>query len=299
MDYKQLDTIEKKIHYMEGLIDLESFIKDDITKTGVASYYKSNHFAYKRFHDKNGFMHFHVSQTGTFSENDAYYQSNKISEYIKPGNKVVELGCGQCADICYLATKHPDVTFMAFDLSPLKPKELPSNLQIFQQDYSKLTQLEDNSIDLVYAVETLVHNKNKDDILKELHRILKPEGVLVVYDFALIKKFDLYNKEEQMAIALISKGGAGELIESLEEWDSHFASNSFKTVEENDLTKNTLPDLQRLEKKANRIMAHPLRIKILFRVLPKMFVSNIILGYLGYNFAKNDVGLYMEWILRK
>ena len=285
---------------MEELIDLDSYIKgDNISKEEVASYFKTNHFAYKRFHDTKGFMHFHVSKTGTYSENDAYYQSNKISEYIKSGNKIVELGCGQCSDICYLATKHPDASFMAFDLTPQKPKDLPSNLQIFQQDYSKLTQLEDNSIDLVYAVETLVHNNNKDTIFKEINRVLKPEGILVIYDYALIKKYDLYSKEEQKAISLISNGGAAAIIESAEEWESRFTSNGFYIAEKGDLTKNILPDLQRLEKKANRVMAHPLRIKILFRLLPKMFVSNIILGYLGYNFAKDDVGLYCEWILRK
>ena len=294
------DTIEKKIHYMEKYIDLDSFIKgDNISKEDVATYYKSNHFAYKRFHDSKGFMHFHVSKTGTFSENDAYYQSNKISEYIKSGNKIVELGCGQCSDICYLANKHPDASFMAFDLSPQKPDDLPSNLQIFQQDYSKLTQLEDNSIDLVYATETLLHNNNKDTIFKEMNRVLKPEGFFVIYDYALVKKYDLFTKEQQKTVSLIANGGAAFLIESLDEWKSRFTSNGFYIYEEKDITKNILPDLQRLEKKANRVMAHPLRIKILFRLLPKVFVSNIILGYLGYNFAKEDVGLYYEWILRK
>ena len=295
-----IDTIEKKIHYMEEMIDLDSFITGDKnSKEEIASYYKTNHLAYQWFHNKKGFMHFHVSKSGTFSEEDAYYQSNIVSKYIKPGYKVLELGCGQGADITYLAGLHPDANFTGFDLMPRIPKDKPENLQIFQQDYSKLSQFEDNSIDLIYAFETIVHHTVKDPVFKEIYRVLKPEGTLIIFDYALIKKFELYTKEEQKAIALISKGGAAAMIESVEEWETYFSNNGFKIIEKDELTKELLPDLLRLERRANRVLAHPLRTKIIFKTLPKQFVGNIILGYLGYNFAKDDVGVYCEWILKK
>ncbi len=37
----------------------------------------------------------------------------------------------------------------------------------------------------------------------------------------------------------------------------------------------------------------------MFWLLPEQFVSNIILGYLGYDSSNAGVCLYQEWVLRK
>ena len=285
---------------MESFLDLDSYIDGDKNSTEeITSYYKANHLAYQLVHNKKGIMHFHVSKSGTFSEEDGYYQSNRVSGYIKPGYKVVELGCGQCADITYLAGLHPDASFTGFDLMPRKQDEIPNNIQVFKQDYSKLSQIEDNSVDLIYAFETIVHHNDKNPVMKEIYRVLKPDGVVVVYDYALSKKYDLFTKEEQKAVALISKGGAAAMIESVEEWESYFTSNGFEIAERDDLTKEIMPDLKRLQRRAAKVLDHPLRAKIVFKTLPTKFVTNIILGYLGYDSANEGVIVYKEWILRK
>ena len=54
-----------------------------------------------------------------------------------------------------------------------------------------------------------------------------------------------------------------------------------------------------LERKARRAMVHPWLWKIEKALLPEQFVTNIIMGWLGYDACKAGVGYYKEWILRK
>ena len=88
-------------------------------------------------------------------------------------------------------------------------------------------------------------------------------------------------------------------IESLGEWNDHFANCGFETVRFTDYAENLLPDLKNLERHANRAMTRPWLARLEFALLPDQFVSNIILGYLGYDACKAGIGAYPEWVLKK
>ena len=66
-----------------------------------------------------------------------------------------------------------------------------------------------------------------------------------------------------------------------------------------DYTKETLPDLKRLQRSANWTMNHPWLWKLQYALMPEQFVYNHILGWLGYDGGMAGIGYYMEWILRK
>ena len=129
--------------------------------------------------------------------------------------------------------------------------------------------------------------------------MLKPGGVVIVFDYALAAKFVTYDATIQKAIALISKGGAAAMIESLEELDSHFINCGLTIEKSIDHTRATLPDLKRLERKAAKILERPTVARLMFWLLPDQFVSNIILGYLGYDSGNAGIGSYQEWVVRK
>ena len=224
---------------------------------------------------------------------------DNLSEFIKPGHVVMELGFGQGANLLYLAHCHPDARFIGVDLSPLKVKDIPENVSTYQLDYSDLSRFDDNSIDVMYAFETVVHNTDKEKIYREVYRVLKPNGVIVVFDYALSAKLETYDAHIQKAIALISKGGAAAMIESLDELNAHYANCGLKLERSINHTRATLPDLKRLERKAAKILERPTLAKLMFWLLPDQFVTNIILGYLGYDSGNAKIGSYQEWVLRK
>jgi len=294
--------LHAKIKAMDEFLNLDRFIQGEKNSLEqIRSYYRINDWAYRRFHSQDGFMHFRVSLNGCFTDQDVYYQPDTVSEFIKAGDVVMELGFGQGANLLYLAHCHPDASFIGIELCPFKHiiKTVPPNVSLYQQDYSSLSQFADSSVDVIYAIETFVHNTDKEKVYREIYRVLKPNGVIVVFDYALTDRFETYDAEQQKAIALISKGGAAAMIESLEELSTHFTNCGFSIEREADLTWATLPDLKRLERKAAKILEHRFVAKLMFWLLPDQFVANIILGYLGYDSGNAGMGVYWEWILRK
>ena len=182
---------------------------------------------------------------------------------------------------------------------PLKSKDVPENVSTYQQDYSNLSRFEDNSVDVMYAFETIVHNTDKEKIYREVSRVLKPGGVMVVYDYALSARYETFDAHIQKAIALISKGGAAAMIESLDELNTHYTNCGLTVEKWTDYTLETLPDLKRLERKAAKILRRPRLARLIFRLLSQQFTSNIIMGYLGYDAGNAGVIYYVEWVLRK
>lgn len=293
--------LHKKIDSMSKFLNLDKFIQGEKNSVAqIRSYYRINNWAYRRYHSQDGFMHFRISPNGFFCDNDLYYQPDIVSQYIKPGDLVMELGFGQGANILYLAHSHPDVRFIGVDLSPLRKKAVPpENVTTYELDYSDLSQFDDNSVDVMYAFETIVHNSDKEKIYREVHRVLKPGGVIIVFDYALRARYETYDEKTQIALALLSKGGASAMIESMEELRGHY-TNCGLTIEKSvDHTTEVLPDLKRLERKAAKILERPWLAKIMFLLLPDQFVSNIILGYLSYDLGTAEAGTYHEWVLRK
>lgn len=292
--------LHAKIDEMSKYINLKKFMEGEKNSLDqIRSYFKINHWAYRHYHSKDGFMHFRISKNGCFSDEDIYHQPDSISEFIKDGDTVIELGCGQGANLIYLAHCHPKSKFLGFDLQPRKKIDMPENVTIYEQDYSSLSQIPDQSVDVVYAIETLVYCSDKEKVFREVWRVMKPGAVLIVYDYASKDRFETYDPQIQQAITLISKGGAAALIESLGEWNDHFANCGFETVRITDYAENILPDLKKLEHHANRAMTRPWLAKLEFALLPDQFVSNIILGYLGYDACKSGIGAYPEWVLKK
>ncbi len=292
-------NLRRRVRWLRALLDLDRFI-DGEKNSGeeIISYYRINDWAYRHFHSQDGFMHFRISKTGTFADEDVYYQPDMVARYIPEGGQVLELGFGQGANISYLARSFPTTRFTGVDLSQIR-KEVPRNVTTVCQDYSSLKQFADNTFDVVYAFETIVHNTDKDPIFEEVFRVLKPGGVFIVYDYALPEPYETLRPEEQTAVELISKCACCPLIESDTAWESHFERAGFHKVHVDYLDKDCLPDLKRLERKAEKILNHPGRTKLMYSLFPDMFTANIIIGYLGYDACNAGICVYGEWIYRK
>lgn len=292
--------LHAKIDEMSEFLNLEKMVKGDKNSLKqVRTYYRLSGWAYKHFHSKEGFVHFGISQGDVYSSKDLYYMANTVSKYLKTGDTVLELGFGQAANIMYLAKKHPEVNFIGVDLSPFKEKNPPKNITTYQQDYSSIPQLADNSVDIIYAIETIVHNTDKEKICREATRVLKPGGIMIIYDFALDAELSTYDPKTQLAVELISKGGASAMIESVDALNKHYTRGGMTLENTTDFTKNILPDVKRMQKLAHRLIRRRKFAKVVFKLLPTPMIFNAIVGYLGYDACKAHVVTYQEWILKK
>lgn len=290
----------EKVKHLNSELDTDRILSGDYNShKDIKFYYRINRLPYRLMHSQEGFMHFRVSQNGVFSEDDIFYQPNTISAYIPPRARVLELGPGQGSNLVYLASRHPNARFYGVDLVPAKLKNPPRNLRILKRDYSDMSCFPDNAFHVIYAIETIVHGSNKEKVFQEVFRVLKPGGVFIVYDYTLEREYEEYDPLTQKGLALISKGGASAIIESERAWRNYFVSTGFKEEKVADLSRQVLPDMRRLQRKAAKVLDYPNRTKWAFRFFPELFANNAILAYLIYDACQEGVFHYKEWIFRK
>jgi ubiquinone/menaquinone biosynthesis C-methylase UbiE len=133
-------------------------------------------------------------------------RKNVLAEVgITPGSQVLDYGCGPGGYIvaaAELAGKSGKI--YALDIHPLavqKVKDISSkkrlnNVETILSDGK--TGLPDNSLDVVLFYDTFHSLSEPDRVLEELHRVLKPDGILSFSDHHL--------KEDEIIARLTDKG---------------------------------------------------------------------------------------------
>lgn len=107
---------------------------------------------------------------------------NFIDRYGKGGN-VLEIGCGCGKNLAYLRKQGYKVFGMDHDENSIESaKKILKNIQC--GDVQKLP-FDDNKFDIILDRACLQHNKpeNIERIIKEIRRVLKPEGILIIINF--------------------------------------------------------------------------------------------------------------------
>ena len=108
---------------------------------------------------------------------------------IKPGFQVLDYGCGPGGYIIPLAELVGESgKVYALDIHPLAIQKVQAitlkkqlaNLETILSDCQ--TGLQDNSLDVVLLYDIFHHLSDSDVVLKELYRVLKPDGILSFSD---------------------------------------------------------------------------------------------------------------------
>ncbi|WP_424354908.1 class I SAM-dependent methyltransferase [Methanobacterium sp. MBAC-LM] len=113
---------------------------------------------------------------------------------IKEGMKVLEVGCGSGAFTTFVARAVGDKgEVFALDIQPEMLKQIENklkrpenrdikNIHLINGDALNMP-LEDNTFDLVYSITVFQELPNKNKALKEMKRVLKPDGILSITEF--------------------------------------------------------------------------------------------------------------------
>ncbi len=119
------------------------------------------------------------------------YATNRLAAdatEVAPDAVVVDVGCGTGSALRRIAPRVPDGTLFGFDPIPRmleiakqRASEDPNGHRIgFRLAPAERLPLEDASADLVFAFDTIDHWRDKTAGLREIRRVLRPEGRLVV-----------------------------------------------------------------------------------------------------------------------
>jgi ubiquinone/menaquinone biosynthesis C-methylase UbiE len=132
---------------------------------------------------------------------------------IKPGFRVLDYGCGPGSYIIPLAELVGESgKIHALDIHPLaiqKVKDIASKKQLANVETilsDCQTGLPDNSLDVVLLYDIFHHLSDPDVVLKELHRVLKPDGILSFSDHHM-KENEIVSEVTNSGLFRLSRKG--------------------------------------------------------------------------------------------
>lgn len=115
----------------------------------------------------------------------------------KQGDKILDVGGGTGKLLSMIEQKHPDIEFILLDVSKAMMKHSPrSNQKVLGK--ACRAPFDSNSFNTVITTDALHHFHNKKQALKEMVRLTKPEGTIVILEFdpnSFVTKFIKYGEK--------------------------------------------------------------------------------------------------------
>lgn len=106
-----------------------------------------------------------------------YLRFRRIKPFIKKGSVVYDIGCG--SDAWFLRTISPRIK-TGIGVDKKISEQMFGNIEIKNLFIDDILPGEDGSADVVTMMAVFEHMQNPTTVLKEIHRLLKPGGFLLV-----------------------------------------------------------------------------------------------------------------------
>lgn len=175
--------------------------------------------------------------------------NNYVEQLLDLDNKsniyVLDAGSGVGATTLFLAKKHPNVFFNGITLTEnelkiaesLKKQYLIKNVEFKQGSYMN-SGFPDNYFDRIFALESAAYSTNKKDFLKEMFRLLKYDGKLIIIDTfpknytinSLITNVDNFLSKRNQSVNDLAN-----YFVNIDKLISYFGSLNFKDINCKDL----------------------------------------------------------------
>jgi tocopherol O-methyltransferase len=221
----------------------------------VAAYYNQtqNHYQQWWHLSKGMALHYGLWYNNTGSFLEALTNTNKhLAELanINKGNKVLDAGCGVGGAAIYLA-KNFDADVLGITLSDLQVKTALGNARKYEvaalTSFKKLdycnTDLNNSSFDVIWACESSSSAADKQQMVEEWFRLLKPGGKLVLADFFRAKAEQ--TKKDHLLDKWVESWAMSPLI-TVSELTGLLRGAGFNIEQTNDLTGNIYRTAKRM-----------------------------------------------------
>ena len=279
--------LEVRLNNVKRIFNIEKILNRDVKNPEeIARYYRLNRPIYWLFLSRDGFVHL-ASKRHETSGINYFAPADFVSKYIKTNDAhmILELGAGKGGNLKYLAKRHSKIKFVGLDLPDgqfkIKHFKNHKNIEALYGDYHDLKYFDDSSIDLIYIIEALVHARNQLKVFKEVSRVLKPRGLLILAQDNLTIPFSRLWPSEKLAFKLLHAG-------VMSAHDSRQYSDLKKSLESvgmeladgEDITADVMSGLMRMDRQASWFIHHPHFLRIIDKILPNEITANVITPYL-------------------
>lgn len=228
----------------------------DSYKQRVIEYYQYCQDQYRAFWklDECRAMHMGYWDVFTFTFEEALIKLNQVLIErldIKSSDRVLDAGCGVGGSAIYLAeTIGCQVVGITLNNHQVKQaqqyvldKKVHPLPEFCTMDFTN-TDFSNESFDIVWAIESVCHEKYKKAFIEEAFRILKPGGKLILADYFLGKKHP-QQVDEQLLEAFSHSWGAM-FLEKSDYFGNLLHQQGFKAIDYRDVTNHIMPSIERL-----------------------------------------------------
>jgi tocopherol O-methyltransferase len=201
-------------------------------------------------------IHFGMHGKGVRSHLEALHHMNQYAgELLGLTNEtsmmILDAGCGVGGPSTQLAKRFPKSTFIGITIArsqiPLaqafaKRAGVEKNTRFLIQNF-RHTKFPDNYFDGAFAQESSNYSQNKEEFVREMFRVVKPGGRLVILD-GFVRDKPLTPLSQKVLDMWRPSRGYPDLI-SVRNLKIMLEKNGFEDVVEKDITKNILPSIVR------------------------------------------------------
>lgn len=229
----------------------------------IKDYYKQTQFEYRivwNWKTKNiPALHFGFYDEKATTHDQALIRANEVlAEWagIPKGARIIDAGCGLGNSSAWLA-QHYNAKVTGITIAPNQAEAATKRITeagINNVDFKVANYLEmpfeDNSVDVVWAVESVCYATDKGAFYKEAFRVLKPAGKIVIADFIRCKR--PLSVEKEQLLKDVFGGWAIDDIDTVEEYAVHSSSAGFEHFRYNDVSQNLMVSFRNLEEATKR-----------------------------------------------
>jgi 2-polyprenyl-3-methyl-5-hydroxy-6-metoxy-1,4-benzoquinol methylase len=106
---------------------------------------------------------------------------DKTLSLMHPCQTLLDLGCGDCQFTAKLVDRTGAATVITVDTIPIRVKySYGHKWQSVNADLNRRLPIDDNTADIIHAGDVIEHLNDTDTFVKEIKRILKPDGYAVI-----------------------------------------------------------------------------------------------------------------------
>lgn len=204
-------------------------------------------------------LHFGYYDAKATNHQQAVLRANEVlAEFagIKEGARIVDAGCGLGQSSEWLA-KNLNARVTGITIVPKQVETINkrlqkypvSNVDFLVADYLNMP-FEDNSIDVVWAFESVCHAANKLEFYQEAFRVLKPGGKVVMAEYIRNGR-PMGEGKEAMLKEIFEKWAIPDL-DSLQEHEQHATKAGFTSFKNRDITPHVMTSYRNLRATCQR-----------------------------------------------
>ncbi len=239
------------------------------------------------------------NQADSYNHHQALLNKNQIiyeTAAIKSTDKVLDAGCGIGGSSIWMAREHQNqitgITISDKQISYANKhaqKHQVAELVTFENSDFCQTPYEDESFDVVWALESSCHALNKADFINEAYRLLRKGGRLVVCDAFILQRE--FNAEQWQTVVTFFNGWAVPNLCDREEFSQLITNCGFKDINISDISNQNLPSATHMYKVAKRL--YPVqKLSQWLGLRSKAQTANYQAGFAQHNFFHDRLAEY-------